>query len=121
MNRLLNWTEIPVADLERACAFYERILATRLERLRQGECTYAIFPTSDRFNAGALVHGPGYGASSAGVRVYLDGAPDLAAILQRVREAGGKVLMEKTFISEVAGHVGIFLDTEGNTVGLQHA
>lgn len=121
MNRLLSWTEIPVADLERACAFYERILVVRLEHLRQGNCTYAMFPTSDRFNAGALVHGPGYAPSSGGVRVYLDGGPDLAAILQRVREAGGTVLMDKTFVSDLAGHVGMFLDTEGNTVGLQHA
>jgi predicted enzyme related to lactoylglutathione lyase len=120
MNRLLNWIEIPVTDLERACAFYERILVTRLERLRQGGCTYAVFPTSDRFNAGALVQGPGYAPSSVGARVYLDGGPDLAAILHRVRQAGGTVLLEKTFLSDLAGHVGMFVDTEGNTIGLQH-
>ncbi len=121
MNRLLNWTEIPVVDLDRACVFYERILGARLERTQIGDCSYAIFPTADRFNAGALVLGPGYRPSLDGPRIYLDGGPDLAAILARVRDAGGSVLVDKVLLSEAAGYVGRFIDSEGNTIGLQHA
>jgi len=44
----------------------------------------------------------------------------LATILSRVNEAGGKVIMEKTYTGENAGYLGMFLDSEGNRIGLQH-
>jgi hypothetical protein len=38
--------------------------------------------------------------------------------LSRVEKAGGKVLLNKTFLSEEAGHIAFFTDTEGNKIGL---
>lgn len=120
MKHLINWVEIPVTDLKRAIPFYNAILGIHLEEMQMGEATYAIFPSQNQFNTGALVQGPYHKPSGDGVIVYLDGGTDLAMILSKVKAAGGTVTMEKTFISEEAGNIGMFIDTEGNTIGLQH-
>jgi predicted enzyme related to lactoylglutathione lyase len=39
-------------------------------------------------------------------------------ILSKVEAAGGKVLVPKTEISPEYGFMGVFIDTEGNRVGL---
>jgi predicted enzyme related to lactoylglutathione lyase len=37
----------------------------------------------------------------------------------RVVPAGGRVVLEKTFLADEAGYLGMFFDTEGNKIGLQ--
>ena len=120
MKHLINWVEIPVRDMDRACAFYGRVLGVELQRMEMGGSTYALFPTEDRFNAGALVKGPNRTPTSDGTLIYLDGSPDLAEILKKAAKAGGSIVMEKMFLSKEAGYAGIFIDTEGNQIGLQH-
>lgn len=121
MNHLSNWIELPATDLARAIRFYEAVLDVHLATMDMGPLRYAIFPTRDRFNAGALVAGEGYTPSSAGPLVYLDGEGRIDAILARVTAAGGQVLMPRTHLSPEAGEVAIFLDSEGNKVGVQSA
>jgi predicted enzyme related to lactoylglutathione lyase len=53
-----------------------------------------------------------------GVVIYLNGGNDLSTPLSRVEKAGGKVLLNKTFLSNEAGHVAYFKDSEGNRIGL---
>lgn len=120
MKHLVNWIEIPVKDLDRACRFYSRVLGVELSRISLAGADYAMFPTEDHYNAGALVKTEGHLPASNGTLVYLDGGPDLAQLLGRVAAAGGEVLMPKTYLSKEAGWVGLFLDCEGNRVGLQH-
>jgi len=86
--------------------------------MKLGPNDYALFSVKDRFNTGALVKGEGYVPSMDGAVVYLNGGKDLSKVLARVNKAGGKVLLEKTFLSEQAGHIAYFKDTEGNKVGL---
>jgi len=38
--------------------------------------------------------------------------------LDKVQAAGGKVIVPKTEISPEYGYMGVFLDTEGNRIGL---
>jgi predicted enzyme related to lactoylglutathione lyase len=33
--------------------------------------------------------------------------------------AGGQVIMEKSFLSDVTGYIGLFIDREGNRIGIQ--
>ena len=121
MEHLVNWIEIPVSDLNRAVKFYTAILdVTGFTRMEMGGNDYALFPTNDRFNAGTLVKGDFYKPSADGVTIYLDGGNDLSVVLNRVAKAGGTVVMEKTFLGNEAGHVGMFIDSEGNKIGLQH-
>ena len=44
--------------------------------------------------------------------------PDVQTILDRVEAAGGKILVSKTEISPEHGYMGVFVDTEGNRIGL---
>ncbi len=120
MRHLVNWVEIPVRDMNRACAFDEHVLDVDLPRMELGGATYAMFPTDDRFNAGALVLGVGRLPAVTGTLIYLDGSPDLAQILEKVTAAGGTVVLEKTWLSREAGYAGVFIDSEGNSMGLQH-
>jgi predicted enzyme related to lactoylglutathione lyase len=119
MDHLINWTEIPASDLPRARTFYEQVLETELLPLEFGSLHYALFPTKSDHNTGALVQGPGYVPSENGPLLYLDASGKLDALLARVEAAGGKVLMPRTFLSAEAGYVGIFMDSEGNRIGLQ--
>jgi predicted enzyme related to lactoylglutathione lyase len=56
--------------------------------------------------------------SATGTAVFLNGDPDLQAMLDRVEGAGGKILAPKTAIGMGAGYFAMITDTEGNTVGL---
>jgi predicted enzyme related to lactoylglutathione lyase len=120
MTHLINWVEIPVIDMQRAIGFYSNILGIAFNEMEIGPVKYALFPTNDRFNSGALAQGEYYKPSADGVTIYLDGGNDLGTILSKVRTAGGIVVMEKTFLSAEAGYIGLFIDSEGNRIGLQN-
>lgn len=120
MKHLINWVEIPAVEIKRAVQFYAAILGTNFHEMEMGGNLYALFPSEDRFNCGALVQGEYYTPSTNGVVIYLDGGEDLAVILAKVNPAGGQVIMEKMFLSAEAGYVGMFIDSEGNKIGLQH-
>jgi predicted enzyme related to lactoylglutathione lyase len=49
-----------------------------------------------------------------------DRGSDLDCVLSKVKTAGGKVILHKTYLSKEAGWIGLFSDTEGNRIGLQH-
>jgi uncharacterized protein len=121
MNHLINWVEIPVLDMDRAITFYDAILGgIAFQKMALGEFDYAIFPSEDRFNAGALIKSDFAKPSMDGITVYLNGGNDLSEILNHVENAGGSIIMDKTFLSAEAGYIGMFVDSEGNRIGLQN-
>lgn len=50
--------------------------------------------------------------------VYLDASPDLNLVLNKVENAGGKILKSKTEIAPGLGYMALFTDTEGNRLAL---
>lgn len=120
MKHLINWAEIPATDIQRAAGFYSAILRAELQQLEMAGNRYALFPAGDKFNCGALVQGEHYKPAADGVVIYLDGGNDLDTVLGKVTAAGGQVIMEKTYVSAEAGYIGMFIDTEGNKIGLQN-
>src|SRR4030095_16331941 len=120
MKHLINWVEIPVTDLKRAKKFYNTVFDLEFVEMEQNGNKYAIFPSEDKFNSGALVQGEYYKPSSNGISIYLDGGKDMDNILKHVEKAGGQVIMPKTYTGKEVGHVGMFVDSEGNKIGLQH-
>ena len=56
--------------------------------------------------------------SSEGAVIYLNANPDLQAVLDKIQEAGGKVDIPKTQITEDFGYMAFLTDTEGNKVAL---
>lgn len=118
MDRLVNWIEIPAADFERACGFYGSLLDAPLQRMPLGDAWYGLFPTKDRANAGAVVASAHHQPGTHGVTIYLDGGGDLDRVLRRVEPLGGRVVLQKTWLGEEAGFVGLFMDPEGNRIGV---
>ena len=98
------------------------IFRTReFEQMEMGPDVMAMFPFDHAMAgcSGALVKGPDYEPCSKGTMVYFE-IPEVTAVLTRVTHAGGKVLVEKTSIGEY-GYIGVFLDSEGNKIGLHSA
>ena len=118
----ISWFEIPTADLHRATQFYESIFQTKLVPLDLPDIQMRMFPLEDMMTqvGGALVHTKGFHnpSSTDGPLVYLNGNPDLQAVLDRVEAAGGKIMVPKTQISPEYGNMGVIIDTEGNRIGL---
>jgi len=62
--------------------------------------------------------GKDYRPNADGVKVYLNGDPDLNIILNRVEAAGGKVVQKKTQITPEIRYMAVFEDTEGKIISL---
>jgi uncharacterized protein len=116
----LNWFEIPARDIERAARFYETIFGIRMRRQNVKGTEMAIFParTGNGKAVGGLAKSELHRPNMEGPKIYLNGNPDLSAALDRVEEAGGKVTMPKTKISDELGYMAFFVDTEGNGMAL---
>lgn len=121
MQNAISWFEIPSVDLERAQKFYETIFGVTLIPMDMPDIKMRMFPLEDRMGVGgAIVHSDGFHKPSAtdGPLIYLNGNPDVQQVLGKVETAGGKVIVPKTEISPEYGHMGVFIDTEGNRIGL---
>lgn len=119
--RKIGWFDIYVDDMDRAQAFYEAVLDTKLDTMDDpNDPTAQMRAFGDDFTShgagGALVKlaysqpGPG------GSMVYFS-CDDCEVEQGRVEAAGGTVVRPKFSIGD-HGFVSIFTDTEGNTVGL---
>ena len=118
MKNIVTWFEIPATDFERCVKFYSEILQVEISASPMGSARMGFFPSGEQAVSGAIVSGEGYRPSPDGCQVYLNGAPDLNEILNRVENAGGKVVIPKTLISEEIGYYARFTDTEGNRISL---
>lgn len=114
----VGWFEIPATDLKRAMDFYAHILQAEMTPFDMDNFKMAFFPAKEELKGsmGALVMAESYVPSYDGTMVYFV-TDDIPAVLQRVREKGGKVITEKMSIGEF-GFVGHFEDCEGNRLGL---
>ena len=116
----LNWFEISVTDIDRAKKFYETMFDITMQEMEMLGMKMAFFPAnpgSGKANGGLCkseMHIP----SKEGVKIYLNGNPDLSFALNRVEMAGGKIIMPKTIIDEQTGYMAFFEDSEGNVIGL---
>jgi uncharacterized protein len=119
LNNALDWFEIPARDIDRAQRFYETLLGTTMRREPMGDKTLALFAYDEGGAGGCLMVGPGTPEPSGlGTMVYLNAAPSLDAVLDRVTRAGGRIATPKV---QLPGDMGAFahvIDTEGNRVGL---
>ena len=115
----VGWFEIPVTDMDRAKKFYEDIFGFEIFITEMSGNTMGWFPmASDVIGAGgSLIKGEGYAPSADdGVLIYFT-APDMENNLTKIKENGGKVLLERTSIGE-HGFTAIFIDCEGNRLAL---
>src|ERR1044071_9545671 len=106
----LNWFEISVSDINRAKKFYETIFGITMETQNMMGMEMAFFPyePGNGNASGGLVQGPMHKPSTDGVKLYLNGNPDLSEALSKVEGAGGKITMPKTKISDDIGYMAFF-------------
>lgn len=115
MEKLISWVEIPTSDFERAVNFYNNVLKIELKPEIFDTEKMACFPSGE----GAIIYEANYKPSQNGVMVSLQVADDIENTLKRIEVNGGKTLRPKTKIEvEGRGYFAVFLDSEGNKLGL---
>ena len=116
-KNFVSWFEIPAYNHYRSVAFYNYIYGIQMTSVELNGFAMGFFPAENGIG-GAIVSGPGCVPSEIGPLMYLNGGEDLNNVLSKVNEAGGRVVMEKTFLSESAGYFAMFIDSEGNRLAL---
>lgn len=119
-SNVLNWFEIPAADIARAKTFYKTIFGLGdMQEMEMMGNQMAFFPAEEGNGkvSGALVMGEGYIPTMDGALVYLNADPKMDAA-EKIEAAGGKMIMPKTHISPEIGYMAIFIDSEGNKMAL---
>ena len=115
MQKLISWVEIPAADFDRAVRFYTAVLNLEFQIIEGDGEKMACFPSGE----GAISLSPGFNPSRDGILVSLNAGNQLEETLARVEQQGGKIVKPKTKIeAEGRGYFALFLDSEGNKVGL---
>jgi predicted enzyme related to lactoylglutathione lyase len=116
----VGWFEIPVTDMDRAIKFYETVLEVKLERHIFGTLDMAWFPGVENGSgsSGSLVMNKAYTPSPDGILVYFTARSGISEGLSRAEKAGGKILLQRTPVSDNFGYMGLLIDSEGNRVAL---
>ena len=112
------WTEIPVLDLDASISFYEKVFGWEMAKDESGPNPMANFSADTTGVSGHLYPGKP-AASGAGPTIHLAVPDTLVAASERLKAAGGTVVMGPISIP-----VGSFLyceDPDGNSIGLFEA
>jgi predicted enzyme related to lactoylglutathione lyase len=112
----VNWFEIAVSDLDRAAKLYEATLDTTLKRENFMGVPHAMFPCRDGV-IGALITDPNRPVRAGHSTVIYLRTADVAAAVNRAREAGAKVVQPATPIGPI-GTIALLADHDGNVFGL---
>lgn len=121
MNNPVGWFEIYVQNVDKAKAFYEKLLATTLNPIAMpGDDGLVMlgFPANmDSYGAsGAIVYMPNVGSAANSTLVYFS-CEDCSIEESRTLDAGGIIERSKMSIGE-HGFISLVQDPDGNLVGL---
>jgi hypothetical protein len=117
-NNRVVWMDIYVDDLDRACAFYEAVLAIECTRESFGEVDFAVLEHKDG-NGGCLVPRP-EGQKNPNwysVMVYLNADGRIRDAVAQVEKLGGRVALDVHPIGP-HGFRALIEDSEGNPIAL---
>ena len=118
VNQLHNravWFDIPVADLDRAVAFYRAVLDIGVDVMPMGETRFAVLE-HEHGNGGCLVIAPEL-VCERGPLIYLNAEGRLAEAVAAVEAHGGAVL-EPVHAIGPHGFRALIKDSEGNRMAL---
>ncbi|WP_298439242.1 VOC family protein [uncultured Ferrimonas sp.] len=110
------WFDIPVADLDRAAAFYAAVLNINVEVLQLDSGHFAVLEHGEG-NGGCLVPNEAEISATAGVMLYLNVDGRLRDAIAQVTLHGGHIVQPLHSIGP-HGYRAIFLDSEGNRLVL---
>lgn len=118
MSNLISIVEIPTTDFSRAVKFYQTILGVAIEEMKMDGNQMGVLPNEEGTVNVVLVKGNDYKPTADGAVLYLNAGNDLQTMLDKVAKNGGQVIVPKTEISPEMGFFALFIDTEGNKLGL---
>lgn len=118
VKNMISIVEIPVTNLARAVVFYQTILGVTIEKMTMGDTEMGVLPAGNGSVNVVLIKGNDYVPTNNGALVYLNVGNDLQITLDKVEKSGGKIILPKTQISPEMGFYALFLDTEGNKLGM---
>ncbi|MEQ8240758.1 MAG: VOC family protein [Cyclobacteriaceae bacterium] len=118
MNSFISLFEIPATDISRAINFYQSILDIDIEKMEMPGMEMGIFPYEGQMVTGVIMKVEGDKPGTDGVTIYLNGGDNLQTILDKIEKNGGKIIVPKTAHADESGFFALFLDTEGNKLGL---
>ncbi len=118
MKNYLSIFEIPATDISRAVSFYQAILDLNIEKMEVPGMEMGILPYENQMVNGVIIKAEGYQPSANGITIYLNAGDNLQIILDKVEPNGGKIIIPKTPHADESGYFAIFLDSEGNKMGL---
>lgn len=110
------WFDIPVADLERANAFYRTVLACGVDTEEYDGFKFSVLEHKEG-NGGCLVPRPEEISADKGLLLYLNVNGRIRDAAAKVGELGGKVLEDVHPIGP-HGFRSLVLDSEGNRIAL---
>lgn len=117
MEDTFCFVEIPVIDMVRSVKFYSSLLNYELKSVEYAGSEMAFFPNESNLVSGALIKDKNYIPSTQGVLVYFNGKEDLNNMLSHVEKFEGKILLNKTKVTE-NHYYAMFQDTEGNRLAI---
>lgn len=112
------WFEIPALDLDRAAAFYEKLLDLPLRRETIGESDMAIIARPGMDSNGCVIKSPHYQPGKTGIMLYLNCQAPLDDVLSTAIRNGGRLVTPKTVLPNDMGCYAHIEDCEGNRIGL---
>jgi uncharacterized protein len=117
-DNLVVWASIPAGDFARALKFYEHVLGIEMAQPFEGQQVAVPAAGSAGQVAFDLSAGDTQPGGESGPTVYFGSGGDIHAMAKRVEEAGGRIVMPPTDMGEMVGIICMFIDSEGNRVGI---
>ena len=118
MHSFISIFEIPAIDIPRAIQFYQNILGVEISELEFPGMHMGLFPVEDQMVMGVIINDEENSPSSNGITIYLNAGDDLQVVLDKIESNGGTIKVPKTPHADESGFFAIFLDCEGNRLGL---
>ena len=118
----LCWTDIPVANLNRAIKFYSAVLGREVRKMSESEFEYGLLPHEEQNASGCLCVGSDSVGdknqpSQNGPLIYLSVEGRLDEAVNATRANGGKIVQDRQQIGP-HGFRAVIVDSEGNRIAL---
>lgn len=115
-NNRAVWFDIPVADLERANAFYSAMLDVKVFTEEMQGFSFGVLDHKDG-NGGCLVPRAEEISGNAGILLYMNAEGRIRDAVAQAKDKGGQVIEDVHGIGP-HGFRAILLDSEGNRIAL---
>jgi predicted enzyme related to lactoylglutathione lyase len=113
------WFDMPVADLDRATAFYAAMLGLKVHKEKMGNFSFSVLDHGPDGNGGCLVPNAAE-VGEKGPLIYLNVDGRIREAVKQAEKNGGKVLKAVESIGQ-HGFRAVIRDSEGNRVALHSA